>query len=51
MDAGQAVRMGATLDRPHGRVWFAGEHMRREEHGMEAALETGDRAAAMILNL
>ena len=49
LDAGQAARFGPILDRPHGRIQFAGEHMRREEHGMEAAVETAERAARRIL--
>jgi monoamine oxidase len=49
LDAGQAARFGPILDRPHGRIQFAGEHMRREEHGMEAAVETAERAAGLIL--
>lgn len=48
---GEALKLGPALSRPHGRVHFAGEHARREEHGMEAACETGERAARAILAL
>jgi len=46
---GEMLSLGRLLARPHGRVHFAGEHVRREEHGMEAACETGERAALAIL--
>lgn len=42
---------GAILARARGRIQFAGEHTRREEHGMEAACETGERAARAVLTL
>lgn len=37
-----------TMGKPHGRVHFAGEHLRRLEVGMEAAMESGERAALDI---
>jgi len=46
---GEVLGVGTVLGRAHGRVHFAGEHVRREEHGMEAACETGERAALAIL--
>jgi monoamine oxidase len=46
---GEALTLGPALQRPHGRIHFAGEHVRREEHGMEAACETGERAARAVL--
>jgi len=46
---GEVLTLGPALARPHGRIHFAGEHVRREEHGMEAACETGERAARAIL--
>ena len=35
---------------PHGRVHFAGEHLRESELGMEAAMATGERAAIAIIS-
>ena len=35
--------------KPHMRLHFAGEHTRRFEVGMEAAMETGERAALAIV--
>lgn len=46
---GEMLSLGRLLARAHGRVHFAGEHVRREDHGMEAACETGERAAAAVL--
>lgn len=46
---GEALTLGPALQRPQGRIHFAGEHVRREEHGIEAACETGERAAGAIL--
>lgn len=46
---GQVKRFAAVMGAPHGRVHFAGEHLRRLEHGMEAAMETGEAAAFEIL--
>ena len=51
LDAGQAHRLGPILGLPHGHIRFAGEHTREGEHGMEAAVESGQRAAAEILAL
>ena len=34
---------------PHGRIHFAGEHLRRMEPGMESAMETAEIAALEIL--
>lgn len=36
-------------DKPHGRVHFAGEHNALDQPGMEAAVVSGERAAAAIL--
>jgi monoamine oxidase len=46
---GQIKRFAAVMGNRHGRVHFAGEHLRRLEHGMEAAMETGEAAAFEIL--
>ena len=45
---GRVVEWANRMDAPHGRVHFAGEHLRRFELGMEAAMETGERAALAI---
>jgi monoamine oxidase len=42
---GQVTRFAAAMIKPHQRLHFAGEHTRRIEFGMEAALESGERAA------
>lgn len=47
---GEALRQVWELGGAHTRVSFAGEHTRREEHGMEAACETGERSARAILS-
>lgn len=46
---GQAGRWVHDMIKPHGRLHFAGEHTRRLEVGMEAAMESGERAAIEIL--
>lgn len=46
---GQAQRYHPALGAAEGRLHFAGEHLGRLERGMEAALETGERAALDIL--
>jgi len=46
---GQVGRFAGSLARPHGRLHFAGEHTRRQEIGMESAMESGERAALEIL--
>jgi len=38
-----------SMTRPHHQLHFAGEHTRRLEVGMEAAMESGERAALEIL--
>lgn len=39
----------AALAKPHHQLHFAGEHARRLEVGMEAAMESGERTALEIL--
>ena len=39
-----------TMSRPCGRLHFAGEHTRKLEVGMEAAMESGERAAFEVLD-
>jgi monoamine oxidase len=46
---GQVTRFARQIDRPWQRIHFAGEHLRRMEFGMEAAMETGERAALEVL--
>jgi monoamine oxidase len=38
----------AAMGQPHGRLHFAGEHLRLLEVGMEAAMESGERSALAI---
>jgi monoamine oxidase len=38
-----------SMSLPHHQLHFAGEHTRRLEVGMEAAMESGERAALEIL--
>jgi len=45
---GTAGRWAHALKTPHGRLHFAGEHARTLEVGMEAAMESGERAAVEI---
>lgn len=47
---GQVTAFGNEMIRPHGRLHFAGEHTRRTELGMEAAMEGGERAAIEIIS-
>lgn len=46
---GRAFDWAQQLLRPHGLVHIAGEHTRRLEVGMEAAMESGERVALEIL--
>ena len=46
---GQIARFAREMIVPHHRLHFAGEHTRRMDFGMEAALESGERAAFEIL--
>lgn len=45
----QITRFGAKLAIPHERMHFAGEHTAIESSGMEAALESAERATQEIL--
>ena len=47
---GQVTAFANEMIIPHGRLHFAGEHTRRLDYGMEAALESGERAAFEILD-
>ncbi|MCC5860582.1 MAG: FAD-binding protein [Gammaproteobacteria bacterium] len=46
---GEVSRFADAMIKPHGRIHFAGEHTRRLEVGMEAAMESGERVAIEIL--
>jgi len=46
---GQVTRFARIMQEPVGRLRFAGEHLRLNETGMEAAMETAERAVASIL--
>jgi monoamine oxidase len=46
---GKVVAWSQAMAKPHARLHFAGEHVRRLEVGMESAMETGERAALEIL--
>ena len=47
---GQVTSFANEMALPHGRLHFAGEHTRRLDYGMEAAMEAGERAALEILD-
>jgi monoamine oxidase len=36
---------------PHGRIHFCGEHTALANRGMEAAMESGERAAIEVLQV
>lgn len=48
--AGQVKSFAADMGQPHGRIHFAGEHLRRIEPGMESAMETAEIAVLDILD-
>lgn len=45
LQPGRAFDWTREMAKPHQRLWFAGEHLRQLEVGMEAAMESGERAA------
>lgn len=45
---GQIRAFARVLERPLGRLSFAGEHLARETRGIEGALESGEAAAAAL---
>ncbi|MAF84117.1 MAG: FAD-dependent oxidoreductase [Gammaproteobacteria bacterium] len=49
--AGQIERYAANLPAPEGRIHFAGEHTRRREFGMEAAMASAERVLSEILQV
>ena len=46
---GQWFGIRPILQRPHGKVLFAGEHLADWQGFMEGAIETGEAAAANII--
>nr|WP_246350352.1 FAD-dependent oxidoreductase [Sphingobium boeckii] len=47
---GEMKRFRPVMAQPHERMHFAGEHTRVIEVGMEAAMESGERAALEVLS-
>ena len=47
---GRAAAWSLAMIKPHEALHFAGEHTRRLEVGMEAAMESGERAALEVLD-
>ncbi|MDJ0926800.1 MAG: FAD-dependent oxidoreductase [Gammaproteobacteria bacterium] len=47
--AGQIAQYADALTRTEGRIYFAGEHTRRREFGMESAMASAERVATEIL--
>jgi monoamine oxidase len=45
---GMGADLAATVRRLGARLHFAGEHLSRENTGMEAAFESGERSAALV---
>ena len=48
--AGQIQRFAHAVLEPEGRIYFAGEHTRRFEFGMESAMASGERVTVEILD-
>ena len=48
---GQIRRFAKPMHEPHGWLHFCGEHLGLASRGMEAALETAERAVAEVLSL
>lgn len=48
---GQLTKFGHAVAQPAGRIHFAGEHTAFANRGMEAAMESGERAAFEIAEL
>jgi monoamine oxidase len=47
---GEVTRWARSMSKPFLAMHFAGEHTREREYGLEAAVESGDRAAREILD-
>ena len=48
---GQYQRYFGALERPQGRLIFAGEHTVAESGFMNSAVESGERAASHVLSM
>lgn len=46
---GEVTRYARIMGRPHERIHFCGEHLAIASRGMEAAMESGERASAEVL--
>jgi monoamine oxidase len=46
---GQIPHLAATVALPSGRLHFAGEHCGSGFRGLEAAMESGERAARAVI--
>ncbi len=46
---GELTRFKNVLAQPHGRIHFCGTHTAETNHGMEGAMESGERAAFEVL--
>ncbi len=49
MGPGQVTRYGKTLSKPVGPLHWAGEHHKSRDQGLEAALQSGERAARELV--
>lgn len=47
---GDLARFGQTVSEPVGPIFWAGEHHKSRDQGLEAALQSGERAAAETLS-
>lgn len=47
---GQVSGFAATIARPSGNLFFAGEHTAKLDRGMEGAMESGERAAFEVID-
>ncbi len=50
MGPGQVSRFGGVISKPVGPIFWAGEHHKSRDQGLEAALQSGERAAREVLN-
>jgi monoamine oxidase len=46
---GEVTRFAGRIGASHGRLHFCGEHLAVENRGMEGAMESGERAARLVL--
>ena len=46
---GDVTRYGKTVSQPVGPIYWAGEHHKSRDQGVEAALQSGERAAREVL--